>query len=152
MPYDDLEGFAHGGLVALLDYWNVKRRERIAPSRADIDPAEIPALLANLFLVDVEGDPPVFRIRLVGTAIVDRYGEEIRGRTLEELDLGDQLDSILDQYHQTVRHREPTYCRHRFWRDSGGFINYERLLLPLSSDGERIDVLMGGIYELPDPL
>jgi hypothetical protein len=41
-----------------LAYWESKRRGRAMPSRKDIEPTEIPDLLANVVLVDVLQDPP----------------------------------------------------------------------------------------------
>ena len=53
-------------LKALLAYWRQKKGDRRAPTRADIDPAEIKRLLPYVGLVDVERSPLRFRYRLVG--------------------------------------------------------------------------------------
>ena len=39
-----------------LEYWTGKCRGRFAPSRADIDPAEIVSILPRVMLADVEHD------------------------------------------------------------------------------------------------
>src|SRR5260370_17327555 len=54
-------------LAAIYQYWDGKRRGRLMPSRADIDPIELKPYLPQLVLLDVEGEPPRFRYRLVGT-------------------------------------------------------------------------------------
>jgi hypothetical protein len=58
------------------------------PSRADMDPVELPrALLPNLFLVDVEESPRRFRYRLVGTELTAIMRRELTGRYIDEMPL-----------------------------------------------------------------
>jgi hypothetical protein len=137
-------------LRALHAYWSGKRRGRRMPARPDIDPVEVPRLLSNLMLVSVAGDPPRFGFRLVGTEIVARYGAELTGRDLDEIDLGNELGSVRSQYEETVREAAPTYCRHAIETKGGRYLRYERLLLPLARDGVHVDMLLGGIYVLPE--
>lgn len=146
---DDLSQMIEPGLRTLHGYWSAKRGARQMPARADIDPLEVPRLLPHLMLVAVAGEPPRFRFRLVGTEIVARYGAELTGRELDDIDLGTELGSVRSQYEETVRDASPTYCRHAIDTKSGKYLRYERLLLPLSGDGARVDMLLGGIYLLP---
>lgn len=43
-------------LALALDYWSQKRGSRFAPSRDDIDPTEITAILPRILLADVTRD------------------------------------------------------------------------------------------------
>lgn len=113
------------------------------PARADIDPLDVPPILPNIVLVDVTGDPPRFRFRVVGTDIVFRYGAELTGRDLEQVDLGTELGSVRSQYEETTRERVPTYCRHQIETGGGKLLRYERLLLPLAAGGTHVDMLLG---------
>jgi hypothetical protein len=61
----------NAAFLEFYEYWLGKGRGagKAMPARADIDPLDIPALLANVFLIDVvPGNPRRFRFRLVGTA------------------------------------------------------------------------------------
>src|SRR5690349_8298694 len=61
-------------LTRLFCYWQAKRGGRAMPARADIDPAEIKALLPYMILVDVIYDTEAgldFVYRLVGTREVE---------------------------------------------------------------------------------
>ena len=58
----------------LYRYWAEKKHNRPLPARVDLDPMEIPQLLQNIVLVDVVGEPPRFRYRLVGTAVIQALG------------------------------------------------------------------------------
>lgn len=116
----------------------------MAPSRADIDPAEMKALLPHVFLLDVIGTPPRLRFRLASTEIVSRYGEELTGRYLDEIDLNDVGADILGEYRKAVRETEPVRGQWAYEKRSGHYLNYERLILPLSSDGRPINMLLCG--------
>lgn len=62
----------------LYDYWNGLRRARLAPDRAEIDPAAIRAILAETFMIDADGPPP-FGLRLAGARFGALFMEELKG-------------------------------------------------------------------------
>ena len=148
-PHTDLTVVYEPRLRDLNGYWVDKCHGRSMPARADIDPVELKRHLANLVLVDVSGPPSQFRFRLAGTDIVARYGAELTGRNLNDIDLGSDLAAIKEQYEATVLERTPTYCRHFIETKKRKHLNYERLLMPLSEDGSTVNMLLGGIYPLP---
>ena len=130
-------------------YWSSKRRGRFAPSRADIDPAEMTDFLAHVVLIDVEHSTRRYRIRLIGTAFAEQYGEEVTGRYLDELDLGGAMKSILAAHDQVVATREPVYTKTTSYKKADGrIIRFERIALPLSSDGENDNVVMSCLIAL----
>jgi hypothetical protein len=134
----------HDVLKQLLDYWQKKKGARIAPSRSDIDPAEIKALLPYVGLADVLRDPLRFRYRLVGTQVTMGYGRELTGSYLNEVDLNAHQHEIIDEYKRVVERCEPACASWEYTRHDGRHIRYERLALPLSSDGKTVDMLFGG--------
>jgi hypothetical protein len=138
------------GMRRIYDYWMSRRKNGRLPRREDIDPSDVTDLLPHIFLVDIEENPRHYRFRLVGTKVVECFGLDMTGKTIDSLDLGDDADAILKHYDQAVDHGEPIYDRHRFWTEAyGQHLNYERLLLPLSSDGKRVDKLLGCTFTLP---
>src|SRR5688572_27444072 len=69
----------------LHEYWRSKAgAQGSVPRRRDIDPTELPDLLPNLMLLDVERNPLRFRYRLVGTRIVDFSYRDFTGTYLDE--------------------------------------------------------------------
>jgi hypothetical protein len=59
-------------IVALFDYWRSKApAEGTLPGRRHIDPLDVPRLLPHIWLVDVVDEPRRFRVRLLGTALVE---------------------------------------------------------------------------------
>jgi hypothetical protein len=136
-------------LQTLFDYWDTKRAHRVAPSRADIVPTEIKPLLPRIFIVELVGSPPRFRFRLAGTLVVERYGSEITGKFLDELDFDARNEAIRADYRRVAETRTPVCSRWRYTKGNGTMLSYERLLLPLSSDGAAIDMILGGAAEEP---
>src|SRR5258706_6731263 len=61
----------------LYRYWLAKRGSCTMPARSDINPADIPALLPYLGLVNKVDDQ--FRHRLVGTAVAQEIGHDPTG-------------------------------------------------------------------------
>lgn len=66
-------------LAALHGYWVAKCCGRAMPRRSDIDPSDIPSLLPHVLIAEIHR-PLRFRLRLVGTAICRRWGEDPTGR------------------------------------------------------------------------
>ena len=139
----------------LYRYWAEKKHNRPLPARVDLDPMEIPQLLQNIVLVDVVGEPPRFRYRLVGTAVIQALGWEITSRFIDELPLDQNYtEHLLSLYRTAVEERRPVYSEGDFaGRPFKGRWQSCRLLLPLSRDGEAIDmILVGQVFnEAPEP-
>jgi len=135
---------AYSDLVDMLNYWNGKRGRRFAPPRSAIDPSDFVAALPRVKLVDVlrAADGTLdFRFRLAGTEIGSILGTELT--RLRPLDLQPpQFGAMVHaHYSQCVRERRPML--HQVEIDSLHRIHsYARLLLPLSSDGRTVDMLM----------
>ena len=131
-------------LQSVYDYWTKKRGGRFAPSRSDIKPEEIKPLLPHIVILDVVGDLPRFRYRLVGTSFAVEYGAEITGKFVDEIDLSDQRAAILADYALVVSMRAPSFSRWTYTKADGRHIDYSRVLLPLSADGCVVNMLFGG--------
>jgi hypothetical protein len=130
-------------MIAIYDYWQDQRRGRRMPSRRDIDPIDLPRHLANLMLIDVEREPLRFRYRLVGTRVVDASAEDRTGAYFDAVHFFAVNPVVMTEYKQAVESGEPILSVEPF----KNFINdttypVERLILPLSNDGETVDMLL----------
>src|SRR3954469_20822223 len=131
-------------LATIYDYWSKRRGDRFAPPRSGIDPADFIHALPRVKLIDVLRGPAGkldFRFRLAGTDIGSTLGTELT--SLRPLDLQPpQFGTLVhEHYEQCVRERRPLL--HKVEINSLRRIHsYARLLLPLSSDGEQVDMLM----------
>jgi hypothetical protein len=133
------------GLGELLRYWQRVGRGGV-PSRADIDPADIPRLLSNVLLIDVQRAPIRFRVRLCGTEVDRLLGRNFTGCHLDDIAVGYFERDILLDYAEVVLHKLPKVTRRSILTSGGHWLHYQRLLLPLSSDGWTVDKLIGGVY------
>lgn len=138
-----------GSLLRILDYWRHRRGDGRWPGRADLDPVDIPDLLPDVVLLDVVGEPPRFRKRLVGSAIVAREGRDSTGDWLEETINPAVRQEVLRQHVEAAGEPEGNCYRVEFLGVDRRLYSYQRLLLPLSGDGRRVDMLFGGARFLP---
>lgn len=132
-------------LFQILDYWKGKRGERDMPGRADIDPVEMRAFLGNIIIIDVERDPFRLRYRLIGTRITALMGRDSTGKYYDEIYDKGLLSSIYRSFEWIFEHRRPLRTYGEAFYADRNFYEYETLNLPLSSDGEVIDKILGGL-------
>jgi hypothetical protein len=139
---------AHPKLRRLYEYWDGKRGGRKMPSRADLDPLEMVFVIGNIIMVDViEGSPLRFRIRLHGTNLAQRVGFELTGKMLDELPQTEFRALAQESFARVVNNGEPRHGRRDRIIDERP-ARYETVIMPLSSDGERVDrILVGLIHD-----
>lgn len=134
-------------LRRLLAHWLQMRGRRRMPARADFDPLAVRYALGYLSLIEVHRDPLRFYFRLDGTKQVELFGIDCTRRYLDEAMPADHAAMAIASYSDAVARREPRYHRRKV-AFHGRLIDYEVLILPFSSDGEQVDLLMTGI--VPD--
>ena len=124
-----------------LAYWNVKRRERLMPARADIDPMEIIPILPNVVLLDVLRDPLDFRYRLIGTVIEEHMSEPYTGRRFSELSHQRAPSRIWSCSQCIVRDKQPLCSDIPYVGPKRDFTSIEDVMMPLAADGETVDMI-----------
>lgn len=123
-------------LHAVFSYWSLKRAGRRIPSRADIDPVDIPRLLPHIGLVDVEDRPRRYRYRLVGSFIAAMWGSNFQGGYLDTACHVAYRSFLHDLYTSVADSRHPTLSETVF--DDGGEapVTIRRIILPLAPDDD----------------
>lgn len=135
----------HPKIAAIHAYWQSRRpaADRL-PGRAAIDPTEIPALLPHIFLLDVLEHPLRFRYRLVGSKLVLAGGRELTGRLMEDVHENLLTAPPYADYPACVREHRVGWRRGTTVFDwDREHVLIERMLLPLASDGETVDIILG---------
>lgn len=128
--------------LAFYRYWDAKRAGRRMPARRDIDPLEMKSWLANMQLIDVHHNPRRLVYRLVGEVDVSFRGYNPTGRTVEECGIGRNIDETLKNYETVISQRTGVYDWSDYVSASGFLKSQECLLLPLSDDGETVNMVM----------
>ena len=139
----------HPSTRALFEYWNARRGSRPAPERCEIDPAAIRTVLADTFILGLEGRTG-HPFRIAGTRVCAAFGRELKNEDFIELWRRD--DRVLIGKLLTVVTRELigfVACAHVASED--GELDFELLVLPLEHRGRSDVRLLGalGAAELP---
>jgi hypothetical protein len=124
-------------------YWLAKAAGRALPSRADIDPTEIPKLLPDVMLVE-RLDNGRYRYRLIGTENTRAHGLNATGRFLDEVLPGpDYAAHVLRLYDECVEKRRALYSECLFFSPTRH--QPERhtkvVFLPLSNDDTIVNMV-----------
>jgi len=143
---DDPVEIRDARLLGLLQYWRSKCQGDVMPARRDIDPIEMKPWLGNLLLVEFPADRMQYRIRLEGVNIVHFYGTSRQGKGIEALTSEEERRILLSQYFIVLDHKQPAHYETEFVTSEGILTFQRKLLLPLSDDGERVNMILGGLY------
>jgi hypothetical protein len=142
----DIPPDCHPDIAALVAYWESIRPESGLPGRQHFDPVDIPRLLPAIRMLDVVGDPPRFRVRLVGTRIVRALGEDHTNRWLDELYPDFAQSSAYLGLNTVVRTGKLNWRRgNPKFIDGREFMVIERLYLPFARDGRTVDMILSYI-------
>ena len=135
----------HPKVAAMHAYWEVRKPDPgLLPSRAHIDPADIPTLLPHLFLLDVIERPLRFRYRLAGTKLLYAGDREMTGLLMEDAHPNLFIAPPYADYPACVReHRVSRRLGTPVFDWDREHVRIERLLLPLAGDGIHVDMILG---------
>ncbi|MDH3703881.1 MAG: PAS domain-containing protein [Alphaproteobacteria bacterium] len=132
-------------LAALVEHWRRSTGGKDLPSRADLDLAALGPLLGHIFLIDVSPTPFRFSVREIGAKIHETFGRCYAGYNIDDPEAAYfEPDNVAD-YMCAVNNMRPHFTCGQARSNSGSQINYMRLLLPLSSDGVAVDMILGGV-------
>lgn len=135
----------HPRFRRLADYLASKAPAGKLPGRQHIDPVEIPDLLPFLMLIDVlprQAAQPRYRMRLIGTEVVELHGRECTGLFVEDVLPAADSEAILQGYDEILRSKEAHYRSGAVVLEGRKHIGYDRAAFPLAADGEHVDMLL----------
>lgn len=136
-------------ILEMLAYWESKRMAGRLPRPTDIDPTEIPRLIASIVICDLEHDPFRVRYRLAGTRQVHILGNELTGRYVDEMDWeeGPFVHRIFERARDTGA---PVFGFYHwgFRENTPGASEFG--LFPLSEDGLTVNRVLGIDEFFPD--
>jgi hypothetical protein len=118
------------------------------PGRVDIDPCALRRHLSTISLIDVlspdpRQDPGAFRQRLAGTELFTAYGVEITGKHMDAIYGPEQASYWGEALSDIVTTGKPNVGLHAMdWSGAKGLYLFW-LRLPLASDGEHVDMILG---------
>jgi hypothetical protein len=138
----DFLEFCHPRILALYQYWNSKRGNRLMPSRADIDPLDFPTYLPGIVMVDVGYEPLTLTYRLVGTREAEARGHNPTGRSVFEAWDGRSQEDVIENYQSVIARKGPLYDADRTLDPTREWLEAGTVFLPLSDDGETVNKIL----------
>jgi hypothetical protein len=134
----------------LYTHWNEKRRGRVSPERADLDPAAIRGCIADTFILEIDAEKS-YPFRLCGTRLGALFTEDPKGKSflgfwLEAFgrDIAELLASVHDEAMIIV-----AGVRAGAFTDKPA--DYELLLLPLRCRGKTHERIVGCLVPVAVP-
>jgi hypothetical protein len=132
----------------LFDYWRSCAKSRPMPSRADIDPAAIAVLLPGISILDATPDSHLI-YRLAGTRLRDIFGQEVTGKSVFDLELGEKQNYWRAVYRKVVDEKVPMQGAVK-----GPVVDRDHVVLfwmrlPLGDDGVRVNKVLCHDVTLP---
>ena len=143
----DLKDIPSETVASIYAYWRGKMVGGKLPTRKDINPAELASLLPHVNLLDVEHTPLRFKARLMGSETVRAYDYDMTGEYFESLP---NIEEALAEFRWLVENKRPYLIINDLaWSDQAR-LHSKQIALPLSSDGETVDMIMFGVdFEFP---
>ncbi len=119
-------------LFKFLDYWRGKRNGRAMPSKADIDPLDIPWALSRIFLATYSPEDG-FRYRLAGSEVSSVFGRSnLKGLTMRDILPPDRAPFVEERWEPLVRDRSMIVMKGMIYLAARRTPIGERLILPLA--------------------
>ena len=137
----------------LLLFWNRHLGAHRVPLWHAVEAENLSRMADTLSFLDViAGNGTLrFQIRFHGAVIGQVFGSpDCRGKFLYESMPETARAQKLVPYRQAVESRRPVYMVHDMTDRQGRLVHYERLLLPFSGDGERVDRILAA-FEFVSP-
>jgi hypothetical protein len=141
---DEVSRIREPFLKDLLALWTARRGGRRMPARSDFDAIELMRFGGRIALIDVEHDPRRYRFRLIGSRITEILGRDSTGCYVDELYEPSFRQLAVEPYERILRDLEPVTSRGNMKRMGKEFLRFQSLDLPLSRDGEVVDMIMKG--------
>lgn len=139
----------HNTSLELFAYWNRRRGGRAAPSRLQIEPADIRTLLPDVFILEPQQDGPTFR--LAGTRLCALFDRELKGDLLERLWIPGGAEAVMKLASSVLDASTPGVVALCAESRAGRAVNMELVMLPLADETGRNKRILGALSALEKP-
>ena len=132
-------------VLRLLAHWRTLCDDRDYPSFFDLDPAAIPDMWRNCFVLEIFEDDSEPRFRAAGEALAAQVDFSLIDQPISvvpENTLPGVATSFLDE---VLSKGVPISRGDEFFKDDGTKVLYRSILLPMSDDGETINGILGAV-------
>ena len=129
-------------MTRYLHMWWVRSNGGRLPLKRQWDVTEHRPIIANLFLTELMPDGE-FRFKLIGEDVIKMLGVNNTGKVVKNAHRADYGHALDEYYRSIVRDPVCKLCRGSLAFAERDFCRFESIDCPLSSDGERVDLVIG---------
>ena len=123
------------------EYTAALPRTNALPQYAAFDLMDVYRLAPCIVVLDCEPENYRLRVRFAGTGVVELFGGETTGRYMDQINIGQQKDSLIAAYQQAIDDRCPQWTMADVMLNSAPLqrlFTYERLAMPFVDDDGRV--------------
>ncbi|HWJ70203.1 MAG TPA: hypothetical protein VNS79_09160 [Sphingobium sp.] len=131
--------------IRAYNYWASLLGERKLPSIEDLNPSELHDFGSHSVLLDFTGGVENPAVAFLGSALADQCGISTPIRHASEIPPRTLLSRLTDHYLQIVANAAPIGFEAEFTNQRGDEIMYRGIMMPFSTDDDRIDFVYGVI-------
>ena len=140
----------HSNTERLIDYWRMRKVERLSPLRSAIDPSDFTDLLPQIFILG-RAAPGQFLFRLAGGLVSDLHQRDLRRNDLLSVWAPEDRPRLSAALEAARRAAEPIVTTAEGRTVDGLTTRFEILMAPLRADGVPQDRFLG-LYQSLSPL
>ncbi|WP_419903362.1 PAS domain-containing protein [Kiloniella sp.] len=129
-------------IAAFYQMWKAKCGDDTIPSRSDFDPVEMVQFLSGITLVDVDRETHELTYRLVGTNEVDVRGKDPTGERVRDNFHANSWEDAWGNYGHVILTKGVAYDNSDIPNSNGAMVEDETVFVPLSGDGEHVNIVM----------
>lgn len=139
------QGMERRLVLRLLNHWRTLCDDRDYPSFFDLDPAAIPDMWKNCFVLEIfeDGDEPLFRA--VGEAVASHVDFSLVDQPISVTPEKSLPGVAISFLAEVLRKGVPISRGDEYFKDDGTRVLYRSILLPMSDDGETINGVLGAV-------
>lgn len=130
-------------LRLLLQHYLEVRGDRRMPSRHDLDATRLGPVLSIIWINEYEPAADTFRYRLAGEEVNEIFGASVAGKLLSDFVGPDRFGPVNDNFLRVIREEAALLATGPIYSCTDRIALGERLALPLSSQGEKADGIVG---------
>ncbi len=133
----------------LYNYWNEIRRHRMAPTRFEVEPAQIAPILSETFILE-RTPSATYPFRLAGTRICERFGQELRGLDFAGL-AGDDQHVLRKALAAVTADGVVAVVELEAETNDGRTATFEAIVMPLMHPADEVTRYLGAISAIEAP-
>lgn len=136
----------------LLAFWHGFRARNILPARSDLPCRALAPVLPKMILYEPHGPAPAdWRIRLMGTELVNRFGLNAAGRPIDAVYSADQSDRLIAAFEQVCQTLQPRCAAGRILGLDRDVVQFESVTLPILERPAGDLWIATAIFVMPGP-